>query len=195
MVLVEKEGRIEPLDESSQPPQKRKRYLHILIFFVVFVLAVYIFLMPSVKKGDPAPDFSLKDIDGEEVKLSGLRGKVVFLNFWATWCPPCLEEIPSINLLKERFNRDDFVILAVNIDKTPGSEIKKFVKEKGLNFRVLLDPGEDVSAKKYGITGVPETFLIDRDGRVVERYIGPRDWADEKFINEFNKLLESRKVN
>ncbi len=187
MVLVEEEGRVNK--EEKRVNKKRKKYLHIALFFIIFFLAVYILLKPTLRKGDMAPDFQLPDLNGEIIKLSQFSGKIVFLNFWATWCPPCIEEIPSINELRKRINRDDFVILAVNIDQTGRDNIKEFIKSKGIEFRVLLDPKSSVSAGKYGITGVPETFLIGRDGRIIERYIGPRDWTDEEFVRFFNKIL------
>ncbi len=193
MVLVEEEGRVTE-NEAGKPTRHRgKKFLHIIIFFLVFFIAVYIFLQPSVKKGNPAPDFRLSDLNGQEVALSQFRGKVVFLNFWATWCPPCIEEIPSINALQKKVQSNDFVILTVNIDQTGRENIKKFVDSRGLEFRVLLDPKSDVSAGKYGISGVPETFLIDRNGIVIERYIGPRNWTEEAFITYLNKILNAGK--
>lgn len=192
---MEEEGRIKEIEGETEgvEKKKRKKYLHIAIFFAVFFIAVYIFLQPAVKKGDPAPDFQLTDLNGEMVSLSRFRGKVVFLNFWATWCPPCIEEIPSINELNRKIKRDDFVILAVNIDQTGRDDIKKFVHAKGMEFTVLLDPKSDVAAGKYGITGVPETFIIGRDGKIIERYIGPRNWISNEFINFFNTILNSEK--
>lgn len=193
MVLVEEEGRVAE-NEAGKPTRHRgKKFLHIIIFFLVFFIAVYIFLQPSVKKGVPAPDFRLPDLNGQEVTLSQFRGKVVFLNFWATWCPPCIEEMPSINALQKKVQSNDFVILTVNIDQTGRENIKKFVDSRGLEFRVLLDPKSDVSAGKYGISGVPETFLIDRNGIVIERYIGPRNWTEEAFITYLNKILNAGK--
>lgn len=193
MVLVEEEGRVAENEVEKPTGHRGKKFLHIFIFFLVFFIAVYIFLQPSVKKGIPAPDFRLPDLNGQEVTLSQFRGKVVFLNFWATWCPPCIEEIPSINALQKKVQSNDFVILVVNIDQTDRENIKKFVDSRGLDFRVLLDPKSDVSASKYGITGVPETFLIDRNGIVLERYIGPKNWTEEAFITYLNKILNSGK--
>lgn len=193
MVLVEEEGRVTDKEVEKPPNQKGKRFLHIIVFFIVFFLIIYIFLQPSVKKGSPAPDFTLPDLNGKKVTLSQFRGNIVFLNFWATWCPPCIEEIPSINALKKRIQRNDFVILTVNIDQTGRENIKKFVESQGLEFIVLHDPKSDVSAGEYGITGVPETFLIDRNGVVLERYIGPKNWTEESFIAYLNRILDSGK--
>lgn len=190
---MEEEGRVTGKEQEKPTGLRGKKFLHIIIFFLVFFIAVYIFLQPSIKKGSPAPDFTLPDLNGQEVTLSQFKGKVVFLNFWATWCPPCIEEIPSINALQKKFKNNDFVILTVNIDQTGRENIKKFVDSRGLEFRVLLDPKSDVSAGKYGITGVPETFLIDRNGIVIERYIGPKNWTEDTFIKYLNKILNAEK--
>jgi peroxiredoxin len=190
---VDTKGRIEAKKPEKPPAKKGKRVLHITLFFLVFFIAVYIFLQPKIQKGMPAPDFTLPDLEGRSITLSQFKGKIVFLNFWATWCPPCIEEIPSINKLNEKISRDDFVILAVNIDQTGMDNIREFAKSKGMKFPVLLDPKSHVAAGKYGITGVPETFLIDRNGIIIERYIGPRNWNEEEFIKYLNTIFDSGK--
>ncbi|HEY4715723.1 MAG TPA: TlpA disulfide reductase family protein [bacterium] len=178
--------------EVKSDVDSRKRYvLHLIITFVVFIVAIYFFLKPTVKKGDTAPDFKLIDINGAEVNLSDFRGNIVFLNFWATWCPPCIEELPQIQALSEQMVKDNFIVLAVNIDQISGAQIKQFVQERGLTFRVLLDPKSSVGADKYGITGVPETFLIDKNGKIIDRFIGPRDWTTDAFIEIFKKIINS----
>jgi len=185
---VEEEGRL--TNNEPGPPKKRgKKFLHITIFFIIFFLVVYFFFQPSVREGEMAPDFSLPGLKGERVHLAELRGKVVFLNFWATWCPPCIEELPSINSLYDKVQNSDFVIISVSIDQMGTEELKKFVVSNNLKFTVLHDPKSEVSAGKYGITGVPETFLIDRNGIIVKRYIGPRNWNEPEFIDYLNKLL------
>lgn len=188
---MEEEGRVNNKKEEVTSQKKRKKYLHITLIFIIFFFIAYIFLQPTIKKGEPAPDFRLPDLNGESVTLSQFKGKVVFLNFWATWCPPCIEELPSIQRLSESMQGTDFVVLTVNIDQAPESQIREFTKSKNLSFMVLLDPKSEVSAGKYGITGVPETFLIDRNGIVLERYIGPRNWTESAFIDFLNKILNS----
>ena len=119
--------------------------------------------------GKPAPDFKLKTLDGKEVSLSDYRGKVVLINFWATWCPPCREEMPLFKRVYERYKNKGFEILAVSTD-TSVDPVKKFVKEYKLDFPVLLDT--DNISSLYGIQGLPTSFLIDREGKIVKVRLG-----------------------
>ena len=121
----------------------------------------------------PAIDFALKDLQGRTVKLSDQKGKVVFLNFWATWCPPCREEMPSIERLHDRVNGKDFIILAVSLDQ---SDIRSFVQKGNYTFKILLDPKGDIG-RQYGVTGIPTTFIIDKNGIIKQKAVGSRDWS------------------
>ncbi len=136
-----------------------------------------------------APDFALPDLKGNLYRLSDLRGKVVFLNLWTTWCPPCREEMPAMEALYRRFQQRDFVMLAVSQDEGGAGVVAPFVKQYGLTFPVLLDPQAHTSSR-YGVTGYPETFVIDRDGNVIQHQVGPADWASEQMIGYFQQLLE-----
>ncbi len=120
-----------------------------------------------------AYDFTLKDLQGKTVKLSDQKGKVVFLNFWASWCPPCREEMPSIERLHRRLDGKDFIILAVSLDQ---GDIHQFVKEGKYSFRILLDP-EGRVGREYGVTGIPTTFIIDKKGIIRQKAVGSRDWS------------------
>jgi cytochrome c biogenesis protein CcmG/thiol:disulfide interchange protein DsbE len=128
--------------------------------------------------GKMAPDFDLPDINGEKtVRLSDYRGKVVFLNFWATWCKPCREEMPSMEVLYKNLEKDGLVVLAVSIDRvTTKKDIPPFVKSLNLSFPVLVDSWGQTD-KRYKLMGVPETYIIDRQGILREKVIGPRDWT------------------
>ena len=140
-------------------------------------------------KGDAdAPDFTLLTLEGRTVTPSALRGQVVFLNFWATWCPPCREEMPSIERLHQGFKDQGLVVLGVDVDEGPGP-VARFVKDFRLGFPVLLDAGSRVSSR-YGVQGLPTTILIDRRGRVVGRAVGPRDWASPAGRALVRSLLE-----
>lgn len=140
-----------------------------------------------------APDFVLPDLQGQAVRLSNFRGKVVILNVWTTWCPPCREEMPSIERLYQHIGRDGrFVLLAVSEDEGGRKVVAPFVKELGLTFPVLLDPHQQV-AMRYGVTGFPETFVIDRSGRVRVHEIGPRRWDDPKIEARLRRLADSER--
>jgi peroxiredoxin len=124
--------------------------------------------MEGLKVGSKAPDFELKTLTGETVKLSELKGKKVMLNFWATWCPPCKAEMPAM----EQFHKeagDEVVILAVNID--PHLDVKKFVDENGITFSIPLDE-EDKVNEVYQILSIPTTYFIDTKGNIGSKYIG-----------------------
>ena len=135
-----------------------------------------------------APDFVLPDLAGQAVRLSALRGKVVVLNLWATWCPPCREEMPSMERLYQRMRGRDFQLLAVSQDEDGAKMVEPFVSEMKLSFPVLIDP-DHLVGDRYGVWGYPETFVIDREGRIVERVIGPRDWASPQTLTALEALL------
>jgi peroxiredoxin len=136
-----------------------------------------------------APDFAVPDLAGQAVRLSGLRGQVVLVNLWTTWCPPCREEMPSMEKLYQRFRDRGFVLLAVSQDEYGRAAVEPFVRELGITFPVLVDPEHQVG-DRYHVWGYPESFLIDREGRIVDRIIGPRDWASPEYVAAVERLLE-----
>jgi peroxiredoxin len=135
-----------------------------------------------------APDFAVTDLQGRTVRLSALRGNVVVLNLWTTWCPPCREEMPSMERLYTRLRGKRFSLLAVSQDEDGRKAVEPFVRELGLSFPVLVDPERQVG-ERYGVWGYPETFVIDRNGYVVERVIGPRDWASPAQVATLEALI------
>ena len=140
-----------------------------------------------------APDFAVPDLAGQAVRLSAYRGQVVLVNLWATWCPPCREEMPSMEKLHETLKDRGFVLLAVSQDEGGIEGVRQFVDQMKLTFRVLVDPDGEVG-RKFGVWGYPESFVIDRDGRIVERVIGPRDWAAPAQIAAIEALLARQAV-
>ena len=117
-----------------------------------------------------APDFRLKNLEGQLVTLSEFRGKPVLINFWASWCQPCREEMPYLQQVYDEWASKGLVLLTIDIGETPAT-IKKFFAENNLSLPVLLDTDKEVS-QEYGITGVPETFLIDKNGIIRKKQIG-----------------------
>lgn len=138
-------------------------------------------------KGVPAPDFSLPALDGQRVRLSDYRGKVVLLNIWATWCLPCVEEMPSMERLHQKMSDEDFKILAVSIDTSGAEDVRAFMKQHSLNFTALIDPQNTIRSL-YQTTGIPESFIIDRNGTIVGKVIGPRDWAAADTVGFLQEL-------
>jgi len=147
---------------------------------------------PPLRAGAPAPAFALPGLDGREIALGDLRGRVVFVNFWATWCPPCRDEAPALERLYRSLSGEGFELLGVSIDDpAAGEAIERFRAEHGLSFPLLVDADRSVY-RAYQATGVPETFLVDRSGRVVERFVGPRDWDEPRYANAIRALLADR---
>jgi peroxiredoxin len=146
-----------------------------------------------VAAGKEAAPFKLTDLRGDSVTMAGLRGKVVFLNIWATWCAPCREEMPSMEKLYEGMRGDkDFVMLAVSQDTGSRDEVMAYVKKHGYHFDVLLDPNNAV-AEAYQVSGVPETFIIDRSGRIVAHHSGAFDWSQPAIRDALEELLKDNK--
>lgn len=136
----------------------------------------------------PAPDFSLATLGDDAAKLSDYRGKVVLLNFWATWCTPCREEMPAMEALWDQLKADGFVILAVSGDKGSPKKVQKYVDSMALSFPILLDPSGDVRAT-YEVPGLPTSYLIGKDGKIAGRVIGIIDWAHENAIAAVQQML------
>jgi len=146
----------------------------------------------TVAAGKLAPDFTLKNLAGETISLSSLRGKVVFLNVWATWCGPCREEMPSIQALYDEFSHDpNFVVLAVSEDSEGRNAVDSYVQGNALRFNVLLDP-QNLVGDAYDVSGIPETFIIDRAGRIVAHHVGPYDWSKSEMHDALRELIDAK---
>ncbi len=142
----------------------------------------------------PAPDFTVQDVDGNTRRLSEFKGHVVFLNFWATWCPPCKEEVPSIEALQTQLKDENFVVLALASSREWKSVVDEF--ERGSAMTILLDPppNEDEQigtiARAYGVPALPETFIIDKQGYIRYYFVNKRDWKSEVAVTCLRSLIE-----
>lgn len=166
---------------------------------IVFVASVSLFLIiaafvltkqDAMCKGDSyekiAPEFSLKDMSGAERKLSDFKDKVVIIDFWATWCPPCRQEIPHFIDLYNRYKAEGLEIIGISMDTNPGKTLPAFVEEKGINYPILL--GNDKVYNLYGgIAAIPTTFIIDKEGKIRKKYIGYTE--KEVFEKDIKELL------
>lgn len=192
-----------PLDASPPEPSNRPQrqwgiwLLWLLPGLMLLGVFTYAFLardgqdtsestIPQV--GKPMADFTLPNLQGREVQLAALRGKVVFINVWATWCPPCIEEMPTIQRLHERLHPKGLEILAVSLDVLGAQVVVPFMQTRRLSFTALLDT-KSVVQRLYQTTGVPESFIVDKRGMLVEKIVGPRDWAHPQMLASFERLL------
>ena len=134
-------------------------------------------------------NFILPDLNGKQVSLADYRGKIVLLNFWASWCLPCRAEMPSMEKLYNKFKNSAFTILAVNLGETV-KQVKAFKESYSLNFPILLDADSSVGSI-YGAISIPTSYLIDRDGYMIGGALGPRDWASAEAFELINSLLKN----
>jgi peroxiredoxin len=146
--------------------------------------------LPAPAIGEMAPGFTYPLLPGGKASLSGYRGKVVLVNVWATWCPPCIEEMPDLeNLYKQMKSQGlPFEILGVSIDALGADPVRKWVDRFGITFSILLDPRGSIK-KLYRTTGVPETFVVDQKGRLVKKFIGARKWDGAQMIDFLKSII------
>ena len=135
-----------------------------------------------------APDFMLKNLDGNTIALNNFRGKTVLLNFWATWCLPCKEELPAMQKLYRELGSSGLEVVAISIDRGNPDKIKKYIDQYNLTFPVLLDPGQKVR-KSYFIMGLPTSYLIGSDGHLKGFVSGAREWDNPFSIKMFSALI------
>ncbi len=142
-----------------------------------------------VNAGDTAPNFSVVTEHGKTITRSDFGGKLLVLNFWATWCPPCVTELPSLNEFAREYASQGVVVLGVSIDKNENL-YKNFLTQRQVAFDTARDPEADISAS-YGTFQIPETYLIDRNGKVREKVISNQDWMDPQFLARVKEILAS----
>jgi peroxiredoxin len=147
-------------------------------------------ILQPMKEAAPTPDFSLTDPEGKKISLKDFRGKTIFLNFWATWCEPCREEMPAMEKLYREHKNNNFVVLAINV-KDRRQEALAFVKELKLTYPIAFDPNAEV-ASLYGAWGLPTTYLICPKGEGLARGWGPAEWYSPAARNLIKELLEEK---
>ena len=164
---------------------------------VAFLGIIVVFALPEYRHGEAtiagtrAQDFVF-DINGKPAHLSDLRGKVVVLNFWGSWCPPCIEETPALNRLQKYIASRNAVVLGVAADEDPAA-YEKFLREQGVIFQTYRDPAthNNISpiGESYGTTMVPETYIIGRDGKIERKIIGSQEWDSPEMLAYFDSIL------
>ena len=189
------------MQEKIRPVRRVNFRSLILIVLIIVGVGIIVLLQsrdsfhnpsgkPLLEKGVPAPDFAFPGLDGKRLRLSDYKGQVVLLNIWATWCAPCVEEMPSMEKLYQELKDEGFKLLAVSVDESGAEAVTPFMKKHKLGFPVLLDPRGEIKSL-YQLTGIPESFIIDKNGIIVEKIIGPRDWAASGAIRFFRNLIQS----
>ncbi|NQV84209.1 MAG: TlpA family protein disulfide reductase [Rhodospirillales bacterium] len=148
-------------------------------------LAARLLLSPLFKP-KPAPDFALENLDGDIVKISDFRGKVVIVNFWATWCPPCRFEIPSMQRAWNIVSKEGIVMLAIHVGGNP-DRVMQFAADFDVDFPVLMDQKSDV-IKQWPVRGLPTTVIVDPKGSMVLQAIGSREWDDKALLDQIRAL-------
>ena len=169
---------------------KLERIIHTLI---TLLLAVFVYVIFDsfherlVVVGDSAPDFSITADNGRTVTTSNFGGKLLVLNFWATWCPPCIEELPSLNAFQRQFANSGVVVLGVSVDKDE-KLYRDFLAKARVSFLTARDPDNKINAE-YGTLKFPETYIIDARGKVVRKIISNTDWMSERMLKDVESLL------
>lgn len=169
---------------------KIERILQLSIGVLLCLFAYVIFAAiheKVVQVGDSAPDFSITADNGSSVSLHNFGGKVLVLNFWATWCPPCIDELPSLNQFQKDFANSGVVVLGVSVDKDPKA-YKRFLDRVNVSFLTARDPDNKLNAE-YGTFKFPESYIINSDGKVVMKIINETNWTDDKMVNYIKSLL------
>ena len=159
-----------------------------LVYACALVLFFSTLSLAQAEETIPAPDFTLKSLNGEEVSLNQHRGKYVLVNFWATWCGPCKMEMASLETLYQRFKSRKFSLLAISNDMFGAKIVKPFVKAHRLSFPILLDQQLQAS-NKFGVVSLPTTFMIDPEGNIIGELKGAEDWASPDNLLYFENLL------
>jgi cytochrome c biogenesis protein CcmG, thiol:disulfide interchange protein DsbE len=142
---------------------------------------------PIVNAGDKAPNFSITTEHGKTITRDNFGGKLLVLNFWASWCPPCVEETPSLEEFAKQFGPQGVVVLGVSNDRNEG-QYRRFLQRYHVDFETSRDPENNISAS-YGTFQLPETYLIDRNGKVIEKVISNQNWMDPQFLARVKSML------
>ncbi len=150
-------------------------------------LCLIISCSSPIQVGQTAPDFTLVDLKGKPITLSELKGKIVLLHFWATWCPPCLVELPQLFKFSKGLDKNQFKLLAISVDDTNPGKVETFLKSWGYDEPVFHDPGGKL-AGRYGTYRYPETYILDQEGVVQKKIIGAADWSNSTWAQFLLKM-------
>jgi peroxiredoxin len=172
---------------------KNRTIDHLLLVGVIALAALFVGVVANslndhvAKEGDRAPKFSIRTDSGRDVTPAEFGGKLLLVNFWATWCPPCVEEMPALDALQRRFAGQGLVVVGISID-TDAAAYHQFLKKYPVSFQTARDGAKKINTD-YGTFKVPESYLIDQSGRIVKKVVGKENWTDEHVINYVQSFL------
>jgi peroxiredoxin len=178
-------------------PEKGRDPLPIFYLLLALICSLCLILAPfsqaaeEVKINAPAPDFTLPTLQGKDLSLSSLKGKVVVVAFWSIWCHVCQQEMPKLDSLYKKYKDRGLEVIGVTIDREPVDTIQGTVKERGLSFPILLD-GEKKAMKAYQARGLPTAFILDRNGIIVDKQVGVYNWSSPASEQLIEKLLKKK---
>lgn len=161
------------------------KYLSVILMILLFFTTINISSAATLEK---AKDFELKGLDGKTYRLSSLKGKVVLINFWATWCKYCIKENPSLDRLYKKFKDDGFIVLGISVDRSDLT-VENFLQKHPVSYPVLMDSKGEVFVKTYTVIGIPVTFMINKDGYIINKLMGGQDFDSSKFVKSISALL------
>src|SRR3712207_299763 len=165
----------------------------ILLATLVMLFAGFLYTIRNsfepriIEKGDTAPQFTVTTDSGKRITRSDFGGKLLVLNFWATWCPPCIAELPSLNRFAQEYSKEGIVVLGISVDKNE-QVYRSFMKQNPLSFETARDPDAEIPAE-YGTFKWPETYIINKDGKVVEKLIADQDWLNPQLVAAIRRHL------
>ena len=160
----------------------------IAVLLVALVVVIYDGIRDKViGVGDTAPEFTITTDKGRTVSVSDFGGKLLVLNFWATWCPPCVQEMPALDQFQKSLAEKGVVVVGISVDKDE-KVYKAFLDKANVSFHTARDPQAKINAD-YGTFKYPETYVIDRRGKVLRKFIGPENWTDENMLRDVASLL------
>jgi len=164
------------------------------VFWIILLALLQLFAPPcgNAQKLDQAPEFEMDDLRGQHHRLLDYRGKIVVINFWASWCPECIEELPSLNNLYEKYRGKGLVVLGISADRRQEAALK-IMTQTHVTYPVLLDITGGVFIKRYTVIALPTTVVIDRNGLIRERIIGRADFSSAAFLKKIENLMQGLK--